>query len=413
MPCACSHSPVSTGYFSAGRGSARISVHFPKRTMTSSGSEAKKSMPGIMSSISGGMACVAARAARSRLLGAPVHRRRVGEEAVVVPEVHRVVAGRAGPGEVGLVGLDRAAVGLGGVGVAADALVDVRRHVDDVPGRGHQPRQALRRGHRALRTARGLDRVDVVVVRAGVLGVARQHRLQRGDDLLGSWSRLAVQGPELPRVHVHQRLGEEDLHVVVLRVRAGHVAHRGGVGLVRRLLRGRIERLGPLVARGQRGDQRLLDRTGTGGTLAGGLQRVPGRLRAVGQHRHVVVGAEGPGDAPEAGRAAGVELGGAGERARRLVVVEAVGQAQALVEVALRLGRGRPHRAGQGSEVVEPLRPLGEGEHRGGHGRRGWRLRRGGGGGLGWRGRGASSAGDAEDRQEQQQAARSHRGPPG
>ena len=53
------------GYFAAGRGSARISSHFPKRTITSSGSEAKKSIPGIMSSISGGIALVAARAARS------------------------------------------------------------------------------------------------------------------------------------------------------------------------------------------------------------------------------------------------------------------------------------------------------------------------------------------------------------
>ena len=56
---------MSVGYFAGGRGSARASFHFPKRTITSSGSPAKKSMPGIMSSISGGMALVAERAARS------------------------------------------------------------------------------------------------------------------------------------------------------------------------------------------------------------------------------------------------------------------------------------------------------------------------------------------------------------
>ena len=62
IPWACSQSAGERGVLLRGARLGEDLVHLPKRTITSSGSEAKKSIPGIMSSISGGMAFVGARA---------------------------------------------------------------------------------------------------------------------------------------------------------------------------------------------------------------------------------------------------------------------------------------------------------------------------------------------------------------
>ena len=55
-------------------------------------------------------------------------------------EVHAVIVRWRGGGQVGAIRAHTLAVGLGGVLVTADALHDVRRHVLEVPGRGHHPR---------------------------------------------------------------------------------------------------------------------------------------------------------------------------------------------------------------------------------------------------------------------------------
>src|SRR6185312_12908338 len=77
-------------------------------------------------------------------------------------------------------------------------------------------------------------------------------------------------------------------------------------------------------------------------------------LRAIGAGGLVVVGAEDQRRAPEAGRALRILRRRRGERAARLLVVEGVGQAQALIEPALRLGRARRDRAMVVAEVVVP-----------------------------------------------------------
>jgi len=52
-------------------------------------------------------------------------------------------------------------------------------------------------------------------------------------------------------------------------------------------------------------------------------------------HRHVVIGAERQADAPEAHRALEIELGGAGEGAGGIIMVEGPEEAHALVEIGL------------------------------------------------------------------------------
>ena len=71
--------------------------------------------------------------------------------------------------EVLLVDRHRALVGVERAAVLADAVVDVRRHVDDVPRARHQRAEALGGRERAFGRRRRLDRVDVEVDRAGMV----------------------------------------------------------------------------------------------------------------------------------------------------------------------------------------------------------------------------------------------------
>ena len=103
---------------------------------------------------------------------------------VVRVVAERVHALRAALRDVVLVGGNRLLVRLDGVGVAPDAQVDVRRHVDDVPCPGHQRQQAIGFLLRAFGSLGRLPQVDPVVERARVLRVARQHALERGDGLV-------------------------------------------------------------------------------------------------------------------------------------------------------------------------------------------------------------------------------------
>ncbi len=154
---------------------------------------------------------------------------------------HRVDARRLLRRDVGLVDLDGARVRVGGVRVAADPHVDVRRHVHDVAGRRHGGRDRVGSAERPLGMRRRLDGVDVVVVRARMAGGAGEDLLERRHDLLRAGLRLPVARPEIPRPEHHQRLGEEHGGVEVVRMAARDLAHRIRVGAVERL---------PIVGRG-------------------------------------------------------------------------------------------------------------------------------------------------------------------
>ena len=176
-------------------------------------------------------------------------------------EVHvvRVVAiavelarGLSGTAEEGLVRGDGVAVHLDRVGVAADPVVDVRRHVHEMPRRRHRAGQPVGRVLSPPRVRRCLHRMDVEMQRGGMVGRERQRAVERRHDVATAtpW-RHAVRLPVVPRLLVHQRVREDDLHVDVVRKGFGRRLHK--VGEVRSAVPAG-------VARRQSVGQRNLDR---------------------------------------------------------------------------------------------------------------------------------------------------------
>ena len=244
-------------------------------------------------------------------------------EALHVAAAHR---------EVGVVRLDRLLVGDDRVVPAADARVDVRGHVHEMPRARDQLAQSVGSRDTALRVLGRLDRVHVQVQRAGVIRVPCHDRFQDRDDLrrvsLGLQLRVVV----IPRLQVHQCLGVKSRGVEVVRSSGDELRGRLRVGLVerapivRRILR---------VARRKRADEGLLALAGARCQFDRALQSLPG-LRVVRRvHAAVDVRTEHQGRAPPAHRALGVEFRGLEEGAFRSVVVEPVGEHQSLVEPAL------------------------------------------------------------------------------
>ena len=192
---------------------------------------------------------------------------------------------------------------------------------------------------RPFRMRRGLDRVDVEVVGAGMAGIAHQHALQHRDDLHGPVPGLAVLGPQVPRIEVHHALGVDRRRVEIV-----------GIGLAQRLHARRevLRQLGQVGVRDRSNSappalrhrrarapapsppaSRLLHQS------HGLLQLRPARPAGCSWGR-------GRRRCPTAASASGIQLRSALERADRLRMVEREGQDQALVEIALRvLLRGR------------------------------------------------------------------------
>ncbi len=272
-----------------------------------------------------------------RVLVPPLLRAREGDEVHVVGPVHqRIHAGRAGAFYEGAVRLRGLHVALGHQAVVARLQKDVARHVDEVARGRHQRQEACRARDGALEVGRGFDRVDVEVVRAGVVRVPSHHRLEHRDELLRSRRRLAVGGPELPRPQHHQALSEHRGEVEVVRILLHQVAH--GVAVVEvqplpvRLRVGRrvALRQGAHVVRLDRAPVRETCESFLDGVVRGGRARL-GHLGVV------VVRADGEREPPVRHGRRGIELRGAAEVPGGLVVVEAVEKREALVEVLLRL----------------------------------------------------------------------------
>ena len=246
-----------------------------------------------------------------------------------------------------------------GVGEATHAQVDVAGHVHHVRGVGHRPAEEVCRGRGALRGRRGLDGVDVEVVQPRVVGIELQARLDRRDDLRRPLARLAVEGRvEVPRVEVHQRLGEQEAHLGILGIPSRQLPHRVRVSGLQGCLRLRGGGRRVAVALRHGGDEGALEPGGrrrpSCGELAGLSDRRRRHHRPLGQRRQVDVGAEREGDAPGAHRAGGV----AGERLAEgglgLLEVEGVHPAQPLVEVVLGIGAvGGDRTMGSAEAAVE------------------------------------------------------------
>ena len=226
------HAPTRNALAAGGFGSFRISSHLPKRAIAQYGTTRKPAVIGISASALSSIFAATLRADVERHLALPVGRRGEPEEVDVVRVVgHRIHALGPALGDVALVGLDRQLVALHRVGVAADALVDVRRHVDHVPGVGQQRQQRVGGGFGLLRRHR-LHQVDVHVQRARMLRMAPHHVLGEGDDLGGAGVRLAVAHPVAPGPQVHHRLDVEHRDVGVVGELRVHGPHGVRVGLV-------------------------------------------------------------------------------------------------------------------------------------------------------------------------------------
>ena len=121
-------------------------------------------------------------------VGAPAFEGRGRDEEVDVVRVvagliHHVARHRIA-GEVRLVGLDGVDVGHRRVVVSTGPQIDVSRHVHDVAGARHERRQLVGVLLGAARVGRRFDGVNVQMNRAGMVVLAREHRLERRDHLV-------------------------------------------------------------------------------------------------------------------------------------------------------------------------------------------------------------------------------------
>ena len=134
-------------------------------------------------------------------------------------------------GDIGLIGRYPRLIHGKRVQIATHAEIDVKGHVHEMAGAGHEIRETHGMGFRPFRPVRGLDHVNVVVDRPRMVRMFVQYPFEDGEDLRRSAFRpAAVRCPVVPRREIHQGLGVEDLDVRVLGVAGRHSIHGRGVG---------------------------------------------------------------------------------------------------------------------------------------------------------------------------------------
>ena len=268
----------------------------------------------------------------------------------------RVDADRACLRDVVLVDLGGRLVGLKRVDVAADAIVDMAGHVDDVPGAWHQCGQSIGVGLGALWAIGGFHEMDVEMDRPRMVGTFRKNAFQAlqhiGSPALGL---LAARLPIVPGLGVHRRLGRQYRQFEVVRIlvrQRRRCVCEGGVE--RRPFCSRIIR----ISRGDSLDESLLLVACAGRKRLRLAKRGNRRRVRFGVHRYVDVRSEHQCLAEKAHRASRIEALCLAESAPRFRVVEIDGEPQALVEIALRLRALCADRIAQRAQVV-PQRRLG------------------------------------------------------
>ena len=271
--------------------------------------------------------------------GAAIVRGRGPDEVQIVHVVHRRIHAAVVRGvEVVFVRLRRLLVPHDTVIVAADAVVDVGRHVHEMAGARQHRAEGVGVFFGAAGIVAGLDGMDVEMDCARMVRRTLQDRFDRGDERFKARFRRALVGlPIVPRRGVHQRFCVERLGVEVVRVLLRDLLHR----LCERFVQagaifGRM--LG--VACAQRVDVGALGFVCVRAHAFRRLQRGPSGRHGVRHHRHVDVRAVGERDAPPTHGAVRVALQRLLERADRGGVVEVEEVAVALIEVGLRF-RGR------------------------------------------------------------------------
>ena len=165
--------------------------------------------------------------------------------------------------------------------------------------------------------------------------------------------RLAAVGPVVPGRQVHQRFRVEDGNVEILRKALGDLLHGLRIGLVEGgAVRGWV---GGVACR-QCLDQRLLPFARAGRKGLSLRKRRQRRLHGRGVHRRIDVGAEHERLGPEAHGAVRIEALGCPEAPPGFGMIEAVGERQAFVEVALRIGALGRDREGERAKIAPERR---------------------------------------------------------
>ncbi len=114
----------------------------------------------------------------------------------VVIRVHvRVETLVAALRDVFLIDNDGVYVCFGRFGVITGAVVNVRRHVNQVTGLGGDLAKALGARQSSFSSVRRFNGVNVIVVRASVIWIATHHTFKHRDDLESVFGGLAVAGP--------------------------------------------------------------------------------------------------------------------------------------------------------------------------------------------------------------------------
>lgn len=295
--------------------------------------------------------------------------RSVDLEVVVVRAVERVEVHRAGPLQGLLVGGDRGAVVRHDPAVVAAQHLQVRGHVQEMPGVRHQAPQPVRHGQGQFGRGRHLHEVDVEVqdARVGAAGGPGQRPFQHGAGLAGAGAGGGLAGaqvPQLPGREVHQRVRVQGGHVRV--VRGEFVDGPHAVGVRRVPHRAVLGGLRLRVAGAQGTDQGPLHDGGPGGCLP--VRRLHGRMGALDGPGQVpvveelpglvVVGAQRVRDAPVGHRAVRVGGGRLLEAGHGLLVMKGVRPHQAAVEPELGLGGVGADGPAVGAEVVVLHTPL-------------------------------------------------------
>ena len=286
------------------------------------------------------------------------HHGGIREHVPVVPDVVGEKSfRRVGLLAIALVRCDRFQVADDRVVPPPDTNVDVGRHVNVVAEAGLQIAQPIRRGHGALGMRRRLERVDGEVIRERMIGIELQHRVERREYFVGARLRLALGRPLVPRMRVHHRLREQHAGVRLARKTFPRLAHRVRIRTIERAAVGGLR---VRVAFRECGDERAFERGGTGDVLLREREFRP-RLRRRGRrhHREVDVRAVGERDAPMGHRTVRIKPRRLLERTDRRTVVEAEIEIQSLIEILLRVGRGRRDLARVRAEAVEERRSRG------------------------------------------------------
>ena len=186
-----------------------------------------------------------------------------------------------------------------------------------------------------------------------VIGVLREHGLERGDDLVGArlWSSIRL--PQVPGTQIHERFCKQRGSIGILGELLRHRSHGLRIGLIESFA------LGPLPAHvpcDQRVDVGLLPGSGAVCHSPSLLDHLDGAMFVFLLHHTINVGAERQRNSPIGHGRLRILLGRSFKRSDRFFVVEGIDESEPLIEIALGLFRCGGDGMVEGTQIVEKRR---------------------------------------------------------